>query len=392
MPVSESPDLLSNRLQRLSPAGEHYFFGYYDLPAWDKEGNRHLAHRVGFMDRMPTASDVAEVGFLESGRFHKLGETTAWNFQQGAMFQWIPAAPEPCLIHNERAGHGYGAVLRDPTGAVLQRLPRPIANVDPCGRFALSINFARMTDYRPGYGYAGPADPFAGEAQPEDDGIFRIDLDSGETVPVLSLRRLGEICRPWFGERKILVNHLNLNPSGSRFVALVRQFPNRPGDPITSVALTANADGSEPYVLWQGVASHYHWRDDETIAMVIKDPESRITLAEFEDQRECYRLVDPQFFVDDGHQSYSPNRKTLLYDSYPIDGRRHLYLYDLEEREGADLGSVKSRELNDPVTLETRCDLHPRWHPSVRMISLDSIHEGFRGIYALHLDNPEFRS
>jgi hypothetical protein len=377
---------LPDSLQRLSPAEEHCFFGYYDLPAWDRGGRRHLAHKVPFMDRMPAAEDIAEVGYLEAGRFEKLGETTAWNFQQGAMLQWIPARPSPSLIYNERSGNRYGAVMRDDAGVVIRKFDRPIANVDPGGRFGLSINFARLSDYRPGYGYAGISDPFANEAQPTHDGIFRLELDAASAEPVLSLKALGDICQPWFGEKKLLVNHLNLNPSGTRFVALVRRFPDYVGESIASIALTVNADGSEPCVLWHGVASHYHWRDDETLAMVIKDESGRITLAEFKDRSEEYHLVDPEFFVGDGHESYSPDRGMLLYDSYPQNGYRCLYLYDLVARRGLNLGALRSRSLDNPVALETRCDLHPRWHPSGKAISLDSIHEGFRGIYALDLE------
>ena len=42
----------------------HYFFGYYDLRA--SQGKRHLCHRVQFMDRLPVAEDVAELGYLEN--------------------------------------------------------------------------------------------------------------------------------------------------------------------------------------------------------------------------------------------------------------------------------------------------------------------------------------
>ena len=45
----------------------HYFFGYYDLRA--SQGKRHLCHRVQFMDRLPVAEDVAELGYLEDGKF-----------------------------------------------------------------------------------------------------------------------------------------------------------------------------------------------------------------------------------------------------------------------------------------------------------------------------------
>lgn len=380
---------LASQLQRISSPGEHCFFGYYDLPAWNKDGDKHLAHRVGFIDRMPEANDVAEVGFFTEGdpTFHRIGTTTAWNFQQGAMLQWNPAAPNDQILYNVRIDKAFHGVIKDLNGKILQVLPRPIANVDPLGRFALSINFSRMMDYRPGYGYAGLPDPFAKDHQPEDEGIFRMDFNSGRCECILSLAELGKLCRSYFGERKVLINHLNLNPTGTRFIALFRHFRDHPNAPLRTMAVTANADGGNPFILWDGgVASHYHWRDEKVLSMVIKDPQGRITLAEFEDQTNHYRLVDPSFFLDDGHQSYSPDKRWLLYDSYPINGRRHLYLYDLQTGQGRDFGTLKSCDLNDPVTVEIRCDLHPRWHPQGRRISLDSIHEGFRGVYQMDLD------
>ena len=62
----------------------HYFFAYYDMRATGENG-KHLCHRVPFFDRNPNADDVAELGYLDDGKFIKFAETTAWNFQQGAM-------------------------------------------------------------------------------------------------------------------------------------------------------------------------------------------------------------------------------------------------------------------------------------------------------------------
>ena len=76
--------------QIITPDDEyHYFFGYYDMRATigDKP---HLCHRVRFMDRLPDENDVCEVGYLVDRKFIKIGETTAWNFQQGAMLQYHP--------------------------------------------------------------------------------------------------------------------------------------------------------------------------------------------------------------------------------------------------------------------------------------------------------------
>ena len=48
-------------LKRISPDdGYNYFFGYYDLQPFDKSGERHLAHRVKFNDRIPVKGDIAE--------------------------------------------------------------------------------------------------------------------------------------------------------------------------------------------------------------------------------------------------------------------------------------------------------------------------------------------
>ena len=71
--------------------GYHYFFGYYDLQPLDSAQRMHLAHRVRFIDRLPEAGDIAELGAIDmdTGVFEKYAETTAWNFQQGAMLRRI---------------------------------------------------------------------------------------------------------------------------------------------------------------------------------------------------------------------------------------------------------------------------------------------------------------
>ncbi|MBC2595195.1 hypothetical protein H5P28_13085 [Ruficoccus amylovorans] len=378
-----------SQLERITPESGHFFYGYYDLPAWDSSGQRHLAHRVTFIDRIPKPEDATELGFVTTGdtSFHPVATTNAWNFQQGSMLQWHPQEPNQILF-NQREGQQFKGVIHDLHKNQTIRLPAPIANVDPLGRYALSVNFSRMFDFRPGYGYAGTPDPFASQTQPNADGIWRMELPDGPCRLILSLAELGDICRPYFGQQKLLVNHLNLNPSGTRFVALVRHFPDKPGAPLRTIAITANADGSRPFILWDGgVASHYHWRDDTTLSMVIRTPQGAITLAEFRDEQPGYTLVDPAFFLDDGHQSYSPDRQWLLYDSYPQDEKRSLYLYDLRQKIGHRLATVKSHSINTPVRLETRCDLHPRWHPDGRRLSFDSVHEGFRGIYRLNLQH-----
>src|SRR5690606_15639030 len=104
--------------------------------------------------------------------------------------------------------------------------PAPIANVDQLGRYALSVNFSRLFDFRPGYGYAGIRDPWRDAAHPEDDGIYLQDFRAGSVKLILSLQQIWEFTREWLlaQAEKLVVNHLTFNPSGTRFVALVRYF------------------------------------------------------------------------------------------------------------------------------------------------------------------------
>jgi len=71
----------------------------------------------------------------------------------------------------------------------------------------------------------------------------------------------------------------------------------------------------------------------------------------------------------------------MLYDSYPDEERfQHLWIYDFKNAP-VELGKLYSY----PQDMEIRCDLHPRWNRDGSVITIDSNHEGARGIYELDL-------
>ena len=138
-----------------------------------------------------------------------------------------------------------------------------------------------------------------------------------------------------------------------------------------------------------GIASHYHWRNDREMLFYMRPaPAARLELLTVADDTDERVLLDTDYFLSDGHCSYSPDGEWLLYDSYPDgstdDYLRSLYLYSLARGEGITLGRFRS-ETYQPDTVDLRCDLHPRWMPDGKSISFDSIHEGFRGVYWMDL-------
>jgi len=375
---------------RVSPADAQVFFGYYDLPAVDAATGRHLAHRVAFRDRLPTAADEIELGVIVlggDGAFRPFAKTRAWNFQQGALLQWLGDGTGRVFYNDVRpAGGGYRGVLHDLKTDQRTFTDRALANVSRDGRWGLAVDFDRLHDFRPGYGYAAQDDPRAGVLHPADDGVWVCDLRTGKSRLVLSLAALHERVRTLspLMEQKLLVNHLTFNPSASRFVLLLRNFPSpgpRPKGQSAwqTVVFTAARDGSDLRLLVPpGYASHYHWRDDATIVFHCDGPQGPQLYEITDAPTPRFFALDPAFFKRDGHCSYSTDGHWMLYDSYPDAAKKqHLYLYDLQKRRGRELGAFAA--LPVPV-IDIRCDLHPRWLPDGR-ISFDSTHEGFRGFY-----------
>lgn len=381
-------------VRRLTPAGEHCFFGYYDVRACSSEG-RHLCHRVGFRDRFPAPGDAAEVGLVDLALdaepgFAPFGETLAWNFQQGSMLQWLPGSQDGCVYNVYEAGR-FGAAIRDVRTGERRLLPLPVANIAPDGSAALCIDMARLYDFRPGYGYEEAPDPCANEPAPSGSGIWRMGIPSGDVRRLLSLAEAAafvERCGWRTEDRKVVVNHLTFCPDGSRFVFLLRTFPERPGGDWETFLLSASAGGSDLrlHPVW-GMASHYHWRDASTLLVWARPgPGAAGQLLLLDDRTGETRPLDDVFCAD-GHCSWSPDRRWVLYDGYPEgEGpRRSLILYDTATRRGATVGQFLS-EHTQGEQVDLRCDLHPRWMPGGRSVTLDSIHEGYRAVYHVDLD------
>lgn len=375
-------------VKRISPAGGDYFFGYYDLQPFC--GNLHLTHKVKFTDRLHKRGDSAEVGLIDinTAKYEALDVTGAWNFQQGAMLQWNPRKPTEEIIYNSLSDGDYQATVLNIHSGKKRFLDRPVANVSPKGDYALSINFDRLYDFRPGYGYAQYGDSFYYEKHSKNDGVFLTDLETGKSRLIISMEQIWEFSRAFWGstDLKLVINHITFNTDGSRFLFLVRNFPE-PGKRHDTAIITANTDGSGLYLLSDyGVQSHYHWRDPENVIFYADGKELACGRGWannylLRDRTHEGEMIADGFFDQDNHMSYSPDRKLLLTDTYPNDKRmQKIRIYSFEHNSCVELGSFYSLPRD---IIDIRCDLHPRWNQDGTAISFDSTHEGFRGIYMI---------
>lgn len=381
--------------RRITGEGGHYFFAYYDKLQFSPDDRYVLAQRAAFDDRPPCPDDVLEVGMVDlhdGDRWIPLGTTTAWCWQQGCMLQWLPGHDDRIIFNTREDGH-YGAVIVDGNGTVHRRLPRAVYTVSPDGREAICNDLARSGHTRPGYGYVGIEDPYREVNAPAETGLWRMDLETGENEMIFSLAEIVDLdSTPTMRTELNWFNHILYNPDGSRIVFLHRWQTPRLTRMYTSrsdgTALHRVSDASDPKG-WQ--ASHFWWRDPDTLLLWggAVGPEMVAGYRLVTDLTGEEQLINPDLLNEDGHMSYAPGGSTTQFvsDTYPDrdTNLRQLFFYDDE----ADRQTIIARfdaglfNCSDPALIECRCDFHPRWSRSGTQITIDSVHEGYRGVYLL---------
>lgn len=380
-----------DRLHAVTAGPGHHFFGYYDKSPWNASGTLLLAHEAAFNDRPPGADDSVTIGVVhveDGNRFQPLAAARAWNWQQGAMLQWHPADPERLFVHNDRRSSRVVAVVRDVAGREIGVYDRPVYAIAPDGRHAYSVNFARLHTHRPGYGYAGAEDPYANDPHPGNDGLYRIDLESGRSELIVGLDALARI-----GTRQPInafqwLNHVQVSPDGGR-IAFFHILRTTDGGWRARLFVCA-PDGSEPICLLDAdVVSHYDWLDSRAVLIWSRDHGTPGAFWRVDTATGEREVIGRGVLVEDGHVSFSPDRCWVLNDTYPDRyDMRTLMLYRWPRGERIDLARLYSPKAR--WWGEIRCDLHPRWNRDGTKICIDSVHSGERQMYVM--DVAEFIS
>lgn len=370
--------------------GGHYFFGYYDMRA--TQGNRHLAHRVDFMDRLPEADDVAQLGYLEDGKFTPFATTTAWNFQQGAMLQYHPFLADTVYYNVFRNGKECTVTHNYVTGEK-KYTDRATACVSPDGKWGMAVNFARIFAFRAGYGYAASVDPKPDVPAPDDDGIFLTDMESGESKLLVDYSTLAKVCKYDEGA-KILINHITFNPASNRYVALVRDFPLPPKKwwHWTTVLIAGDLNGKVWVLPSDTYASHYVWKDEKHLIIHSSaEGTHKKSLYDINTDDCTFVELDMPYFHErrqgDIHCNVSPDGKYVIGDGYPLEGYRTVVGYNLET--GAYRELFHSRTVKPPVE-DIRCDLHNLFAFDGKYISYDTTENNCRQIALIPIDILNF--
>ncbi|MCI0663110.1 MAG: hypothetical protein L0220_18750, partial [Acidobacteria bacterium] len=331
---------------------------------------------------MPKPQEAAAVGLVDArtGEFRRVGETRAWNLQQGAMLHWNPVDPENEIIFNDRQkddpGKIISVILNVKTG-VRRELPLAIGAVSHNGRHALSLDYGRLYRLRPVVGYVGARDPNPNSPHPDNDGVFLMDLTTGENKLVLSYERIYQWLvktHPMLKDKHLFFNHTVFNKDDTRFFVLARCWKDDQNQRLESAMFTANLDGSDlrEVVPFGKSVSHFEWRNSKEIlaTFIFSEGDERQHIL-FSDGKQDYQTVGEGFLRGDGHCSFAPDGQWIVTDRNDgLTRSKSLMIYHVGMKKGLLLGAFP---VNEYLSGDLRCDLHPRWNRTGDQICFDAL-------------------
>ena len=392
---------------------EHLIANYFALDAWSPDLRYMVALETDLNGRLPVADERCTLGVIDladGNRFLPVTTTACWNFQEAAMAFWIDN--DTILFNDVRDGRFSTVVMNWRTKRELRVLPMPVAAVSEDRTWAVCLNYARLSLARPDYGYAGQGqDPLEDVEWPENDGLWTMDLQTGETKLILSVAQGRPLMVPTKevegkpGHPLAYYCHTAISKDGAKIFFLARSVnwfekATHKTSIWETTSFTVNRDGTELRRCfkdgWAG--SHFNWAPDGSHRMIVTAKWNAHLTGEHWSKNMCWQPVEftvgeeekvrhiGMGFADkDWHCVYSPDMKFMSGETYwDWEHGRFMRPWVLIRLE--DDAILPLREFFVPEQYRGtywRCDLHARWRKDGRQLAFNSVHEGSRQVYVM---------
>jgi hypothetical protein len=362
-----------------------------------------------------------------------VGRTTAWNWRVGARAIWLPW-PSDAVIYNAIRDGRLVSVLTMLQGAVERAYDRPVLGLAPVGNRALSLDLRRLGYYRPELGYAEetrPAKP--PELAPANDGLWSMNLNSGETRLTLSYSDLHE----WTRDSRVgagreegtYISHAAFNGDGTR-LAILHHTVYEHGRTHVHL-ITASVAGSRLFCVTKGRVSGFRWMPDGRILVWAgpsegpehagslrerlhrlklrmweraggfwwaRQPETRVKVCRmlglryriFKDEYGEVSSLDPGVLYSEGAPSFAPDGQWMAIDSgadaYEM-GRMGLLHFP-----GTRFKELGRFLMPEDADVRLRRGICPQLNLRLRQVVFESGHEGIRQVYVMDVPEDVFKA
>ena len=380
-----------------------------------------LCNRIDVDGVAPQKEKSIELGFynLKNEEWHRIGESDSWNWQQGAMLQWIPGVGnENKVIYNTSHNNKLISIIHDIETGIDKQINWPIYGLTPDGKKSITIDLERSYWCR-AYHYQSVVNHEKEGRVYNEDGIFEVDLEINEVKRILSIQQIinadyqeyFETCKHW-------LEHIMINPSGTKICFLHRFSPENNVYNYQTRLCIADINGDNLQVVpgWDKMSvSHFGWKSDDefVIYTVLNTPISSATSAasdqtinlKVKSQLICLlRSIVPQtlkmkirakskgyFYYTitsgkiqllakwqgknldiDGHPSFTSDGRYMITDSYPApNGFQRLLVYDTQTNRSLVLAKIYASFNNNPAS----CDLHPKMCKDNNFLAVDTAYD-----------------
>ena len=348
--------------------GKHCYFGYYDKSPLNTNSSYALFLKVLKDAKEGDEAEVCVYDMLQK-KHRTIGKTRTWNWQQGAMEQWID---EKTVSYNsyDETKKDYKAVRVNIETGETSATARGAYFYNKTFTKYLSLNFYRLDRFAKGYGYSFDVDCM----ELDKDGIWEVNVESNESRLILSLSDVMAFEPKAYTRCQHYINHVAYCPD-ERYVIFIHRWQVKGGEFVSRLLKYDQKDKKLRALLDNGHVSHYCWKSSRELMIYATN----------EKNEKGYMVVDIDtgknyllegLPIEDGHPTYSKDGKWVVTDTYPNHHRnQYLFLFNTSEKK-----LYKVDKLYSPFKYfnENRCDLHPRWSMDNKYVLVDNTAKGLR--------------
>ncbi len=354
----------------ISAKGHHCWFGYYDKSPLCVNNKYALFIKVAKSAKEGDESEVC-ICNVQSKEKTTIGRTRTWNWQQGAMEQWVDGKNVSYNSYDIDKNEYKTVRVNIETGESFITNRAAYFYSKDFSKY-LSLNFHRLDVYARGYGY-----PFDVDSMDlTKDGIWEVNAEKDESTLILSLSDVIAFEKKDYMQCQHYINHVAYCPD-ERFIIFIHRWQVKGGEFASRLLKYDLLEKKLISLLDNGHVSHYCWKaTNELMIYATNEKGEKGYMVVNIETGKNYMLEGLP--TEDGHPTYSKDGKWVVTDTYPDNQRdQYLFLYRTVDQK-----LFRVDKLYSPFKYfnENRCDLHPRLSKDNQYILVDNTSKGLRTV------------